>query len=917
MQESTGTDPMTGLPPSMYHPSSSGRISRGHSLDRGRLLGDQALVQRAPPELHRAGSWSIHGASIPQVGSGTPWDTDTPIASPPTLSSGRRRPRRTLTDNATEFLHAVDDLLGSNVPRHAPPVSHIMSPADGVRSPASPFGPPPIGMSEHPFAAAGLDAPSLRLGAPKFGFSMPNSAVGSPRIRPQEDRFLNNPSSSSLSADWPAPSTTDPEYTRSMWSSVRLPGQVPDPLLYGAPSGSVLSSSPDETTAPLHAETSVAIALGDDEPHPNATQSPPFAVHSRPEVFERTPTFSSIDHDLASRMRSMTLPVDLSIPPLLRDRAGSMNRLHESPPPGHRVAPRNASKTGAHAMYSPYVPSPPPPLSFSSAAAFASPSSVTSPNIPDSPEAVPFEHAMSPRSMKRREDGKWFGRPGTLRLGDTVQVGPSSSSSSTPTPAAASAAAASSTTAPAVSAAPAASVEEDTMDPINNPGMTAPSQLGRAKPNVAHDVHGVAESFDASMRRRNSARSRTVAHAAAAYEGAVNGGRFHRREDGASGPLRTVPPPLQEGAGHWDFGDVRGQLAEISMDQHGSRLVQEKLDHCTPEERTLVFEELFPESRRLMADVFGNYVIQKLLEYGTREQVHMLGEQLEGHVLPLSLGTYGCRVVQKAFERVDEKQKIRLGQELHPFVLDCVRDQNANHVIQKILEQVPSTHLDFIAAAFRGHVQILASHCYSCRVLQRIFAYCSEDQRRPLLDEMHRDTLRLMQDQYGNYVVQWVLQHGDERDRLAIVRVTKTHLLPLSRHKFASNVVEHVIQVAPPKDLTDLLEELLAPLSPSDAEGLPLLLEGTSPLCIATIMMQDQYANYVLQRFLQTLHGHNRERLVQTIRPVLYALRQRQAILAAQTNAASPYTASIRIPGGGHIGNKPLQAIERLIEQGP
>ena len=279
MQESTGTDPMTGLPPSMYHPSSSGRISRGHSLDRGRLLGDQALVQRAPPELHRAGSWSIHGASVPQVGSGTPWDTDTPIASPPTLSSGRRRPRRTLTDNATEFLHAVDDLLGSNVPRHAPPVSHIMSPADGVRSPASPFGPPPIGMSEHPFAAAGLDAPSLRLGAPKFGFSMPNSAVGSPRIRPQEDRFLNNPSSSSLSADWPAPTTTDPEYTRSMWSSVRLPGQVPDPLLYGAPSGSVLSSSPDETTAPLHAETSVAIALGDDEPHPNAVSYTHLRAH--------------------------------------------------------------------------------------------------------------------------------------------------------------------------------------------------------------------------------------------------------------------------------------------------------------------------------------------------------------------------------------------------------------------------------------------------------------------------------------------------------------------------------------------------------------------------------------------------------------------------------------------------------------
>ena len=66
------------------------------------------------------------------------------------------------------------------------------------------------------------------------------------------------------------------------------------------------------------------------------------------------------------------------------------------------------------------------------------------------------------------------------------------------------------------------------------------------------------------------------------------------------------------------------------------------------------------------------------------------------------------------------------------------------------------------------------------------------------------------------------------------------------------------------------------------------------------------------------VHGHDRERLVQTIRPVLYALRQRQALMAAQSNAAStPYTGSIRIPGGGHIGNKPLLAIERLIEQDP
>ena len=88
----------------------------------------------------------------------------------------------------------------------------------------------------------------------------------------------------------------------------------------------------------------------------------------------------------------------------------------------------------------------------------------------------------------------------------------------------------------------------------------------------------------------------------------------------------------------FELHDVLGRMVEISTDQHGSRLIQEKLDHCSQEERDMVFAELYPEARRLMTDVFGNYVIQKMLEYGSPEQVHALGQQLQGHVLSLSLG---------------------------------------------------------------------------------------------------------------------------------------------------------------------------------------------------------------------------------------------------------------------------------------
>lgn len=49
-----------------------------------------------------------------------------------------------------------------------------------------------------------------------------------------------------------------------------------------------------------------------------------------------------------------------------------------------------------------------------------------------------------------------------------------------------------------------------------------------------------------------------------------------------------------------------------SADQYGSRFIQQKLETATSDEKSMVFQEIFPQSLTLMTDVFGNYVIQKV-----------------------------------------------------------------------------------------------------------------------------------------------------------------------------------------------------------------------------------------------------------------------------------------------------------------
>lgn len=50
----------------------------------------------------------------------------------------------------------------------------------------------------------------------------------------------------------------------------------------------------------------------------------------------------------------------------------------------------------------------------------------------------------------------------------------------------------------------------------------------------------------------------------------------------------------------------------FSVDQHGSRFIQQKLEYCSDEDKASVFKEVLPHASKLMTDVFGNYVIQKV-----------------------------------------------------------------------------------------------------------------------------------------------------------------------------------------------------------------------------------------------------------------------------------------------------------------
>uniref|UniRef100_A0A7S3P6Q3 PUM-HD domain-containing protein n=1 Tax=Amphora coffeiformis TaxID=265554 RepID=A0A7S3P6Q3_9STRA len=353
-----------------------------------------------------------------------------------------------------------------------------------------------------------------------------------------------------------------------------------------------------------------------------------------------------------------------------------------------------------------------------------------------------------------------------------------------------------------------------------------------------------------------------------------------RRGEGKSGGGTMCSPVVEEFRSNknrqWTIPHIEGHIVEFCQDQNGSRFIQQRLEMGDLVEQAIVIREVLPAIRRLRNDVFGNYVVQKLLDFGTPEVRADIRDTLEGEMMQLSLQMYGCRVVQKALETITEEDLSRLLHEFHHNVLSCIYDQNGNHVIQKCIEVMSSRakrslsqgdqshsnflrgQIDFIISDVLVNAASLSCHPYGCRVLQRILEHCDDETKHKILDEVKASHKRLLDDQYGNYVIQHVLQFGRTSDRDSILQiVVNTGLLGLSRQKFASNVVEKLLKYGNATHRRGIAAEMLK--KSIDMSIANQSSEGTS---VVLLMVRDAYANYVVQTTLDVVPESEEKRLL-------------------------------------------------------
>ena len=321
-----------------------------------------------------------------------------------------------------------------------------------------------------------------------------------------------------------------------------------------------------------------------------------------------------------------------------------------------------------------------------------------------------------------------------------------------------------------------------------------------------------------------------------------------RSADGESNQLsRFANFPLEH---------YRGELYSLCKDQHGCRYLQRKLEERTPEHVQMIFDETYVHVVELMTDPFGNYLCQKLLEYSNDDQRTALINSAAPELVKIALNQHGTRALQKMIEFISTSEQTRtVIRALENHVVELVQDLNGNHVIQKCLNRLSAQDAQFVYDAVGMNCVVVGTHRHGCCVLQRCIDHASGDQRARLIAQITSNAFSLVQDPFGNYVVQYILDLAEPHFTEPLCQSFRSHIPALSKQKFSSNVIEKCLRTADGNMRHMLVDEMLAG---NELEK----------------MLRDSFANYVVQTAMDFSDTETRARIVDAIRPILPTIRQ-------------------------------------------
>ncbi|WJX62916.1 hypothetical protein P8452_47861 [Trifolium repens] len=220
-----------------------------------------------------------------------------------------------------------------------------------------------------------------------------------------------------------------------------------------------------------------------------------------------------------------------------------------------------------------------------------------------------------------------------------------------------------------------------------------------------------------------------------------------------------------------------GQLVRTSFNTHGTRVVQKLISTLKSKRQiALVRSAIQPSFLDLVKDLNGNHVIQRCLSSWSVQDNEFIFDAAIKFLLDVATHQHGCCVLQRCIDFSKGKSLEKLVKEICKYGFSLAQDPYGNYVVQYIIQmQIPSA-IAKLTPQFKGNYVLLSTQKFSSHVVEKCLEFIVEARARIVQELLSVPQFeRLLQDPYGNYVVQRALEFTKGSLHASLVEAVRAH----------------------------------------------------------------------------------------------------------------------------------------------
>ncbi|TKY51003.1 Pumilio-like 12 [Spatholobus suberectus] len=205
------------------------------------------------------------------------------------------------------------------------------------------------------------------------------------------------------------------------------------------------------------------------------------------------------------------------------------------------------------------------------------------------------------------------------------------------------------------------------------------------------------------------------------------------------------------------------KLKGVCIDDQGNRVIQKMLENI----RTLnmiyavaIIYAMKPITVSLMKDVNGGYVIQQCLRLFPPECTDVILNEIAKNCVDIARDKCGCSVIQKFLDYVEGEAFSQIVNEIISNAVVLAEDPYGNYVVQFLVKMNIMEANAMLISRLRNRYVGLSMNKYASNVVEYLLQFSeTKDVAIIVLELLYSlEFLNVIQDPYGNYVVQRALK---------------------------------------------------------------------------------------------------------------------------------------------------------------